>query len=255
MQDFVDTNVSGTLALLQGAVRAKVRAFVFTSTTSAFGAALNPPPGQPSAWITEAVQPVPKNIYGTTKSAAESLCELFHRQHGLACLVLRTSRFFPEADDDTAVRDGFADANVKVNELLYRRVDIEDVVSAHLRAAEQAPALGFGRYIISATTPFRPADVSRLNGRAREVVRERVPEFEACYERLGWRMFDHIDRVYDNAAARRDLGWQPRYGFASVLRSVAGGGPVCSPLADAVGAKGYHDERFSGTYPLLRPRL
>ena len=41
-QDFVDTNVSGTLILLEEAVRAGVGAVVFTSTTSAFGRALSP---------------------------------------------------------------------------------------------------------------------------------------------------------------------------------------------------------------------
>ena len=35
----------------------------------------------------------------STKTAAEDLCELVHRDHGLPCLILRTSRFFPEADD------------------------------------------------------------------------------------------------------------------------------------------------------------
>ena len=73
MQAFVDTNVSGTLALLQIAQANAVGAFVFTSTTSVFGDALRPPAGTPAAWVTEAVRPVPKNIYGVTKTAAENV--------------------------------------------------------------------------------------------------------------------------------------------------------------------------------------
>ena len=92
-QDFIDTNVTGTLILLEEAVAAGVRTVIFTSTTSAFGAALTPPPGAPAAWIDETVTPVPKNIYGVSKRAAEDLCTLFHRQHGLSCVVLRTSRW------------------------------------------------------------------------------------------------------------------------------------------------------------------
>ena len=83
-QEFVDTNITGTLNLLEEAVAAGVQAFVFTSTTSVFGDALIPPAGAPAAWITEDVTPVPKNIYGVTKAAAEDLCQLFHRNHGLA---------------------------------------------------------------------------------------------------------------------------------------------------------------------------
>jgi len=133
-QNFVDINITGTLNLLEEAVSAGVKAFVYTSTTSVFGHVLALPSGAPAAWITEEIVPVPKNIYGVTKLAAENLCELFRRKSGLPCIILRTSRFFPEEDDDRAKRRAYDDANLKVNELLYRRADIEDVVSAHLLA-------------------------------------------------------------------------------------------------------------------------
>ena len=208
-QAFVDTNVTGTLNLLEEAVAAGASRFVFTSTTSAFGRALTPPPGAPAAWITEDVAPVPRNIYGATKTAAEDLCELVHRDHGLPCLILRTSRFFPESDDRDDVRSAYEDANLKVNELLYRRVDLEDVVSAHRAALERAPELGFGRYIVSATTPFTRDDLAELRTDAPAVVRRRVPEAEAIFAARGWRLLPSIERVYVNAKAREELGWSP----------------------------------------------
>ena len=239
-QDFVDTNVTGTLNLLEEAVAAGVERFVFTSTTSAFGRALVPAPGAPAAWITEDVAPVPRNVYGATKVAAEDLCELVHRDHGLPCVVLRTSRFFPEGDDRDDVRAAYGDANVKVNELLYRRVDLKDVVSAHRRALERAPAIGFGRYVVSATTPFRPDDAAQLRADAAAVVRRLFPHCEAIYGERGWRLFPTIERVYDNARARRELGWAPRYDFGHALDRLAADEDHRSPLALAVGAKGYH---------------
>jgi nucleoside-diphosphate-sugar epimerase len=72
-QDFVDTNITGTLTLLEEAVAAGVRRFVFTSTTSTFGRALTPAAGAPAAWITEDVTPVPRNVYGETKTPDEDL--------------------------------------------------------------------------------------------------------------------------------------------------------------------------------------
>ena len=42
-QDFVDTNITGTLNLLEEAVAAGVKSFIYTSTTSVFGDALVPP--------------------------------------------------------------------------------------------------------------------------------------------------------------------------------------------------------------------
>src|SRR6185437_249242 len=198
---FVETNVRGALTLLEEATRARVRAFVMTSKTSAFGDALKPPPGQPAAWIDERVAPVPKNIYGVTKTAAEDLCQLFHRNEGLKAIVLRTSRFFPEGDDDPEAREAYADDNAKANQYLFRRVAIEHVVDAHLLAIERAPSIGFGRYIISATTPFLPADCARLRLDAPAVVSLRAAGWEQEYSRRGWRMFPGIDRVYDNALA------------------------------------------------------
>ena len=250
-QEFVDVNVTGTLNLLEEAQAAGVRAFVFTSTTSVFGDALSPPEGAPAAWITDEVSPVPKNIYGVTKLAAENLCSLMHRLYGLPVVVLRTSRFFPEDDDDRAMRSAYAGANAKANELLFRRVDIEDAVDAHLLAMERAGDIGFGKYIISATTPFLREDSAELRCDAPSVVSRRAPGYAETYGRMGWRMFPSIDRVYDNASARAELGWRPRHDFASVLARLAAGGSVESDLARAVGAKGYHPETFlDGPYPV-----
>src|SRR4051812_9808658 len=169
-QEFVDTNVTGTLVLLEEAVAAGVGAFVHTSTTSAFGRALTPGEGTPAAWITEDVVPRPRNVYGATKVAAEDLCELVARDDGLPCLVLRTSRFFPEADDSERVRSSYDDTNAKVNELLYRRIALSEVVSPPLAALARAPELGFGRYVVSATTPFSPEAPTELRRDAPAVV-------------------------------------------------------------------------------------
>jgi UDP-glucose 4-epimerase len=170
-----------------------------------------------------------------------------HRDHGLPIVILRTSRFFPEPDDRDEVRTNYADANLKVNELLYRRVDLEDVVSAHRLALDRAPEIGFGRYIISATTPFTPDDLTALHADAAPVVARHAPHYEAVYGQLGWRMFDAIERVYVNAAARRDLGWAPTYDFAYALERLAAGEEWRSGLSLTVGAKGYHAET-TGVY-------
>lgn len=250
-QDFVDTNVTGTLNLLEESRLAGVRAFVLTSTTSAFGNALVPAIDAPAAWITEDVVAVPRNIYGVTKIAAEDLCELFHRSFALPCLILRTSRFFPEPDDRQEIREAYSDLNAKVNEVLYRRVDIEDVVNAHLLALNHAGTIGFARYIISATTPFTREDLVELRTNAPAVVARRVPGFEHVYAARGWSMFPGIDRVYVNERARRELGWQPRYDFGRILECIEANEPAGSPLAQAVGSKGYHAVSFAdGPYPV-----
>lgn len=239
-QDFIDSNITGTLNLLEASTASQVKAFIFTSTTSTFGDALTPPPGSPAAWITEDVVPIPKNIYGVTKTAAEDLCRLFHRNHGLPCLILRTSRFFPEEDDVAERASAYEEMNLKVNELLYRRVDVEDVVSSHFLALEKAPQLGFGKFIITATSPFQREDLAQLGVDAPAVLARHFPEYPAIYAHLRWKMLPVLDRVYVNARARELLGWRPKYDFAYALRCVATGKDYRSPITLDIGAKGYH---------------
>jgi UDP-glucose 4-epimerase len=250
-QAFVDTNITGTVTVLEAALEAGVSGVVFSSTTSVFGGALVPAEGQPAAWVDENVVPVPKNIYGVTKKAAEDLCELFFRSLGLPCVVLRISRFFPEADDDAERRSQYDDLNLKVNEYLHRRVDLADAVDAHILAAERVQEIGFGRYVISATSSFAPEHLSRLRTDAPGVVHALFPDCQELYRRRGWRMLPGIDRVYVNHRALKELAWRPRYDFGYVLGCLQREEDVFSPLARTVGSKGYHAQSFEQQpYPL-----
>ncbi len=249
-QDFIDTNITGTLNLLEEAAAQGLKPVVFTSTTSTFGDAMKPPAGGPAVWVTESLRAKPKNIYGVTKTAAEDLCQLFHRNANLPCIVLKTSRFFPEADDDKGKRDAFDDTNLKVNELLFRRVDVQDIVDAHLLALDKATRIGFDRFIISAHTPFAPEDAALLGSDAPRVVAHYYPEYASIFAIRGWRMLPRIERVYDSAHAQDTLGWTPRYSFEAALNCLKKNREHRSQLSLDVGGKGYHDVTFDeGPYP------
>jgi UDP-glucose 4-epimerase len=115
---------------------------------------------------------------------------------------------------------------------------------------ERAATMGFGRYIISATTPFSPDDLLDLRRAMPDVVRRYVPEFDAVFAEREWRMFPAIDRVYVNELARRELGWRPRYDFAHAIAQLSAGHDHRSALARTVGAKGYHAPKFANAmYP------
>ncbi|MBZ9908509.1 NAD(P)-dependent oxidoreductase [Mesorhizobium sp. BR115XR7A] len=227
--DFIAANVQGTLNLLDAAVAANVQRFVFTSTTSLMisqairdgfkGGA------RKAAWLTEAMSPEPRNIYGVTKLSAEHLCRLYHLQHGLPVVVLRTARFFPEADDMAHAIEQ-SDANTKANELLFRRLTVEDAAQAHVAALEKAPELGFDTFIVCAPTPFQPEDCEALIRDAPSVVARYFPEFPALYARKGWTMFSSIDRIYDASRARDRLGFACRTSFADVLAALAAEDPA-----------------------------
>ena len=250
-QDFINANISATLNLLEISVAQKVSAFLFTSTTSTFGDAMQPGHENEAVWVTEELVPSPKNIYGVTKTAAEDLCQIFHRNYDLPCLILRTSRFFPEEDDRATLRQQYGNDNLKANELLHRRVDVADVVEAHLLAIDKAPQIGFSKYIISATSPFQQEQLKPLLTDAPSVVEAIYPGFKALYAKQDWTMFPEIGRVYVNDKARNELGWNPLYDFAHVLNCLRTNQPYTSELARQVGVKGYHKQQFeNGPYPV-----
>lgn len=194
---FRTVNVEGTRLLLEAMGDARVGQLVYTSSTSVYGHALEP--DDEAVWVTEDLEPRPRDIYDETKRAAEELCREAAEQGLLSCTSLRISRCFPEPDHLVAVYR------------LYRGVDLRDVGQAHRLALAQA-GHGYEAYNISSRTPFLREDCEALLHDAPLVLRRRVPGLEAAFRSRGWSLPASIDRVYVVDKARRDLGYAPRFG-------------------------------------------
>lgn len=219
---FATVNVEGTRNLLDAAVRAGNHRFVFTSTTSLMiSEAIRAGAGPAAAWLTEDHGPLaPRNVYGTTKLEAERLCRRFHDEHGLAVVILRTGRFFPEEDD---THRSLCGPNTKANEFLNRRLTVEDAADAHVVALEKAPALGFDTFILSAPPPFVPEECEELLRDAPAVIARHFPDAARLYASAGWSLPGSIERVYDPSRAERRLGFRCRTDFAAVLAALREG--------------------------------
>jgi len=80
---YVDTNITGTLNMLEVAARAGTRKFILASTSSIYGA--NPPiPTPETASSDHPLQP-----YSATKKGAEALCHSYHYLNNLDVTVFR----------------------------------------------------------------------------------------------------------------------------------------------------------------------
>jgi UDP-glucose 4-epimerase len=211
-QDFVDTNITGTLRLLEAASAARVRHFIYTSTTSVYGDALVPA-GPEAVWVTEDLTPRPRDIYDITKLAAEELCRLVARHHDLPTICLRVSRFFQQAPELMAAYR------------LYRGADVRDIAAAHLLAARNQD-IAFDIFTISARSPFQGEDTAELLVNAPAVIRRYYPDAEDMFRSYGWALPASIDRVYVTEKAERLLGYAPQHNFAELLDELgAGAGP------------------------------
>jgi UDP-glucose 4-epimerase len=221
-QAFIDVNVTGTLNLLEAARAHGVDRFVFTSTTSLMiSQAIRNEESAEAVWLNETSGPLePRNIYGVTKLAGEGLCRQFSLAHGLPCIVLRTSRFFPEEDDTHRALSG---ENMKANELLYRRLTVEDAALAHIAALEHAPKVGFDILLVSAPTPFHRGDARALKQDARDVILRHFPQAAELYGRQGWQLPASIGRVYDASRAEQVIGFRAATDFAAVLDALRQG--------------------------------
>jgi nucleoside-diphosphate-sugar epimerase len=203
---FVDVNVQGTLHLLEAAVANNCRRFIYTSTTSVYGRAMEPR-GDAAVWVTEALPPEPRDIYDVTKLAAEQLCRVVHEEHGLPVIILRVSRFYPQPAALLAIHR------------LHRGLDARDCAWAHRLALESR--VRFGLYNISARSPFQREDMEELLWNAASVIRRRAPQEAALLTQQGIELPTRLDRVYVISHAEAELGFHPRLNALEFLQELS----------------------------------
>lgn len=136
-------NICATQRLLEAVTRHPIKRLVFASSSSVYGAAETYP-------TRESDLPAPMSPYGVTKLAAEHLCSLYHRNHGVPTVSLRyftvygprqrpdmaTHRLIDSALNNTEFVM-FGDGS-QVRDFTY----VDDVVAANVAAAQAPAAVG-----------------------------------------------------------------------------------------------------------------
>lgn len=82
-----ETNVVGTIHLMEAARQRKVGRFVFLSSASAFGTT-------PPAPVPDDAPLRPQDLYGATKGACDLLLQGYRLQYGLDAIALRISNAY-----------------------------------------------------------------------------------------------------------------------------------------------------------------
>jgi dTDP-glucose 4,6-dehydratase len=205
-EPFLDTNVIGTLRLIEAARAAGVRRFVQVSTDEVYGSL-----GATGAF--EETTPIaPRSPYSASKAAADHVVMAFHHTHGMDTVITRCSNNygpyqFPEKLIPLMILNAFAGQPLPVyGDGMYVRdwIHVED----HCEAVDAVLLRGQAGevYNIGAENERPNLDVVRailrLTDRDESLIRH-VPD------RPG-----HDRRYAMNAAKIRDaLGWRPRHDF------------------------------------------
>ena len=165
---------------------------------------------------------MPRNIYGVTKTAAEDLCELVHRDHGLPVPDPAHLALLPRGR-----RPRRRPRRLPRREPEGQRAALPPRRPRGRR--ERAPAARSSarpRSASAATSSARPRrsrrdDLAELRADAPAVVRRLFPAYEEVYAARGWRMFPtHRARLRQRAraatsSAGRRAGTSPTRSSAS----------------------------------------
>lgn len=193
-EDFINTNIKGTLYLLDAAKVNSVKKLIYTSTTSLYGGSLYD--GQKAVWVTEELPAKTRDIYDITKITAEELCKDFFDPSALQTLSLRVSRFWNEPLQD------------KVFYRMFRGVDVRDAAQAHILAMEH-DFNDFETFNISSQSIFEPTDLFDLRANLLSLLEKKCNSVVELFQRKNWLIPQYIDRVYVIDKAKAKLGYSP----------------------------------------------
>lgn len=233
---YVDVNVSGTEIVLDAALRAGVRKFVYCSTCGVHGNVENPPADE------DAIGPA--DFYQETKYRGELRVQEYARR-GLETVILRPCALYGRGDPGRflmifrQVQKGFFPMFGRRNPL-YHTVYIENFVDACLLAME--PGRGAGRaYLVADEECPSIEELVRLAGDVLgvDVKIWRFPLWplvaaghvveKACKplgisppiypRRVDW---FRQTRAFNIDRAKRELGYRPRFTLREGLEETAG---------------------------------
>jgi dTDP-glucose 4,6-dehydratase len=212
-REVVETNVLGTLNVLEGAREHDVARVIHTSTSEVYGTAQRVP-------IDEDHPRAAQSPYAASKTGADQLARSYHRSFGTPVVTLRPFNTYGPRQSDravipTIVAQALTGDVVRLGSLGPTRdlTYVLDTVEGFIRCASAPKAVG-EEINLGTGTEVSIRDLAEriisLVGRPVRigVDRRRVRPAASEVERL----------IADNRKARRLLGWRPRTGLDQGLR-------------------------------------
>ena len=206
-QQFIDTNVKGTLNILQACLEEQIEKMIHTSTSETYGSALYTP-------IDEEHPLQAQSPYAASKIAADKLVESFHCSFELPVAIIRPFNTYGPYQSARAVIPTIIsqalsdDDSIKLGSLTPVRdlTFIEDTVSGFIRVAESGKSIGSVFNVGTGhgvTISELVTVVLRIIGVDKHIV--------ADSKRFRPVKSEVTVLVCNNTKAREILEWRPRY--------------------------------------------
>jgi UDP-glucose 4-epimerase len=204
-QNFIDTNITGSLNVLEAMRKNGITTFAFSSTAAVYGEPQEIP-------ITEDSRTLPINPYGMTKLALEGLLSSYVATHKMTGIALRYFNLYgPQEHHEPEthaiprfIKQVHTGEEVTVwgsGEHQRDYIHVKDIVDAHLRAltlAEQQPQK-YHYFNLSTEKPSSVIEIVQLI--------EKVMNKKANVKHFPERPGDPMVLYASAAKAREQLGW------------------------------------------------
>jgi NAD dependent epimerase/dehydratase len=205
---YVDTNIKGTLNVLQAARELDVSRVVHTSTSEVYGTACFVP-------ITEQHPLQGQSPYSATKIAADQLAYSFHASFGLPVVIARPFNTYGPRQSARAViptiitQIASGKRQIKLGAVSPTRDFnyVQDTVAGFIAAMNSEQGLG---EVVNFGSNF---EIS-IGDTAQLIAEAMNTEIEIITDETRLRPADsEVERLWaDNAKAKQLFGWQPAYG-------------------------------------------
>ncbi|CAN7422409.1 NAD-dependent epimerase/dehydratase family protein [Rossellomorea sp. LjRoot5] len=207
----MQSNLAGTINLLDACRHTPVKNFVFSSTSAVYGNAL-------SGLINESHPTSPISFYGLSKLAAEHYIKLYHDTFNLPYTILRYGNVY--GPRQTSKGEGGVIAvfleKLKKQEPLKINGDglqtrdyiyVQDVVEANIAAALKE------KHVTMQISTGERTSILQIIDLLKKCHKNEIPSFHA-----GDRPGDIRHSCLDNTLSKRVLGWEPGYSFEKGMK-------------------------------------
>ena len=202
--DFYETNIDGTINVLEAAVANNVEKLIFISTTSVYGSANDNKSGK-AWWLDENAHINTSDIYAHTKYINEKMCEYYAANTALSIIVLRSAKFYESPNYMRNIID-----------YSYKGVNIGDLIQA-IKLSLRKNCVLYNLYNIASSTPFLSSDCEKLFYNPREVFEERLPELYSYCKDNKIELPESIKKVICIDKAKKELNFYPKHTVEEII--------------------------------------